>query len=103
ESGTAIVSSILKRRDVVREIVVMLQKEVVARLAAAPGSKTYGGLSVLVQMLAGVERGFVVAPRSFRPRPKVESQMVRIVPLPAPRFDVGDERELPAVVHASFG
>lgn len=103
ESGTAIVARLLEQRGRVREIVVMLQKEVVARLAAEPGSKAYGGLSVIVQMFADVTRGMVVAPRSFRPRPNVESQMVRLVPLAAPRFDVGDERELATVVHAAFG
>jgi len=103
ESGTAIVASILERRTVVRELVVMLQKEVVARLAAPPGSKVYGALSILVQMFADVERGIVVAPRSFRPRPAVESQMVRIRPLASPRFDVGDEAELAPLVHAAFG
>jgi 16S rRNA (adenine1518-N6/adenine1519-N6)-dimethyltransferase len=103
ESGTAIVTSLLARRDLVREMVVMLQREVVDRLASAPGSKVYGGLSVLVQMIADVERGMVLAPRSFRPRPRVESQMVRIRPLAAPRFDVGDEGEFADVVHAAFG
>ncbi len=103
ESGTAIVASLLERRGVVRELVVMLQKEVVARLGAAPGSKVYGGLSVIVQMFADVERGFVVAPRSFRPRPRVESQMVRIRPLPVARFDLGDEAAFAPVVHAAFG
>ncbi|HXC52757.1 MAG TPA: 16S rRNA (adenine(1518)-N(6)/adenine(1519)-N(6))-dimethyltransferase RsmA [Candidatus Limnocylindrales bacterium] len=103
ESGTAIVSSILKRRDVVREIDVMLQKEVVARLAAAPGSKVYGGLSVIVQMLADVERGMVIAPRSFRPRPRVESQMVRLRPRAEARFEIGDEAEFVDLVHAAFG
>ena len=103
ESGTAIVASLLVERHVVREIVVMLQKEVVERLAAKPGSKTYGGLSVRVQMIADVEKGMVLAPRSFRPRPAVESQMVRIRPLATPRFELGDETELAPVVHASFG
>lgn len=103
ESGTAIVASLLERRALVREIVVMLQKEVVARLAAAAGSKVYGGLSVLVQMFAGVERGMVLAPRSFRPRPRVESQMVRIRPRAAPEFELGDEGEFAGIVHAAFG
>jgi len=103
ESGTAIVAALLQRRLLVREIVVMLQKEVVARLSAQPGSKVYGGLSVLVQMVAEVERGMVVAPRSFRPRPRVESQMVRLRPLASPRFDPGDETEFRSVVHAAFG
>jgi len=103
ESGTAIVASLLERRHLVRELVVMLQKEVVARLGASPGSKVYGGLSVIVQMFADVERGVVVAPRSFRPRPRVESQMVRLRPLAAPRFELGDEAEFAPVVHAAFG
>jgi 16S rRNA (adenine1518-N6/adenine1519-N6)-dimethyltransferase len=103
ESGTAIVASLLSQRGMVRQIVVMLQKEVVARLGASPGSKVYGGLSVIVQMMADVEKGMIVAPRSFRPRPKVESQMVRLTPLAAPRHDVGDEAEFTAVVHAAFG
>ncbi len=103
ESGTAIVASLLERRRLVREIVVMLQKEVVARLGAAPGSKVYGGLSVLVQMAADVERGVVVAPRSFRPRPMVASLLGRIRPRAAPRFVLGDEAALAPVVHAAFG
>jgi 16S rRNA (adenine1518-N6/adenine1519-N6)-dimethyltransferase len=102
ESGTAIVASLLEKRGLVRELVVMLQKEVVSRLAAAPGSKTYGGLSVIVQMLADVEKGMVLAPRSFRPRPAVESQMVRLRPLAAPRFELGDEAEFAPLVHAAF-
>lgn len=102
ESGTAIVASLLETPAAVREIVVMLQKEVVARLAAPPGSKTYGGLSVIVQMTADVEKGMVLAPRSFRPRPAVESQMVRLRPLAAPRFDVGDAAEFAPMVHAAF-
>jgi 16S rRNA (adenine1518-N6/adenine1519-N6)-dimethyltransferase len=103
ESGTAIVASILERRAVVREIDVMLQKEVVARLSAAPGSKVYGGLSVIVQMFSDVERGMVLAPRSFRPRPRVESQMVRIRPLAKPRYELGDDAEFTPLVHAAFG
>ena len=103
ESGTAIVASLLESAPgTVRDIVVMLQKEVVQRLAAPPGSKTYGGLSVIVQMLADVEKGMVIAPRSFRPRPAVESQMVRLTPLASPRFDVGDAAEFATVVHAAF-
>jgi 16S rRNA (adenine1518-N6/adenine1519-N6)-dimethyltransferase len=103
ESGTAIVAALLRRRELLREMSVMLQKEVVARLSAAPGSKVYGGLSVLVQMIADVEPGMVIAPRSFRPRPAVESRMVRIRPLASPRFELGDEAEFAGVVHAAFG
>ncbi|MBI5504826.1 MAG: ribosomal RNA small subunit methyltransferase A [Deltaproteobacteria bacterium] len=102
ESGTAIVSSLLARRGFAADIVVMLQREVVARLAAKPGSKTYGSLSVLTQMTADVELGMVLAPRAFRPRPKVESQMVRLRPLAAPRFEVGDEALFREMVYQAF-
>jgi 16S rRNA (adenine1518-N6/adenine1519-N6)-dimethyltransferase len=103
ESGTAIVASLLAMPERVREIVVMLQREVVERLTAPPGSRTYGGLSVLVQMAADVERGMVLAPRAFRPRPRVESQMVRLRPLAAPRLEVGDAGVFRDVVRTAFG
>lgn len=102
ESGTAIVSELLAHRGLAADIVVMLQREVVARLAAAPGSKTYGSLSVLTQMVADVEPGRVLAPRAFRPRPKVESQIVRLRPLPRPRLDVADEALFREMVYQSF-
>ncbi len=103
ESGTAILSSLLACREGLRSIVVMLQREVVERLAAVPGSKVYGALSVLVQAVADVERGMVVAPRSFRPRPAVESRMVRLRPLSVPRAPFADHEEFARVVHAAFG
>jgi len=102
ESGTAIVSSLLSRRGFAADIVVMLQREVVERLAARPGGKTYGSLSVLTQVTADVEAGMVLAPRAFRPRPKVESQMVRLRPLAAPRFDVGEEAVFREMVYQAF-
>jgi len=61
----------------------MLQREVVERMAAAPGSKTYGRLSVMLQFRYRIERLFHVAPGSFTPAPKVQSSIVRMVPLPS--------------------
>lgn len=58
----------------------MLQKEVVERLAAQPGSKTYGRLSVVVQYQCEVEQLFIVPPTAFYPQPKVESAIVRLSP-----------------------
>ena len=60
--------------------VFLVQKEVAARLAAGPGSRDYGYLSVQTQMYAGVERLFDVPPSAFRPPPKVDSTVVRLVP-----------------------
>jgi 16S rRNA (adenine1518-N6/adenine1519-N6)-dimethyltransferase len=62
----------------------MLQKEVVERMVAPPGSKTYGRLSVMLQWRYHMELMFVVPPSAFDPPPKVESAIVRMIPLPRP-------------------
>ena len=62
----------------------MLQKEVVDRMAAGPGSKVYGRLSVMLQWRYDIEALFDVPPESFDPPPQVDSAIVRMVPLPAP-------------------
>ena len=65
-------------------VVFLVQREVADRLAAKPGSKTYGALTVGVQAVASVERLFVVRAGSFRPSPEVESAVVRLTPLDEP-------------------
>ncbi len=62
----------------------MLQKEVVARMAAAPGSKDYGRLSVMLQWRYEIESVLDVPPESFDPPPRVDSAVVRMRPLVAP-------------------
>lgn len=87
----------------VKDMHFMLQKEVVNRLAAGPGSKTYGRLSVMVQYYCEVSWLFDVPPGSFDPAPKVESAIVRLVPhatLPHPARDVA---LLEKLVTAAFG
>ncbi|NUO73946.1 MAG: 16S rRNA (adenine(1518)-N(6)/adenine(1519)-N(6))-dimethyltransferase RsmA [Frateuria sp.] len=80
----------------------MLQKEVVDRMAADPGSKVYGRLSVMLQLACRVEPLFDVPPGAFRPPPKVDSAVVRLVPLaPHERHDA-DPLRLHAVVKAAF-
>lgn len=79
----------------------MIQKEVAERLAAAPGSKAYGILSVLVQLWYDVEYLFTVEPGVFNPPPKVKSAVIRMTR--NDRADVGcDERLLRRIVKASF-
>ncbi|MEP7184924.1 MAG: 16S rRNA (adenine(1518)-N(6)/adenine(1519)-N(6))-dimethyltransferase RsmA [Rhodanobacter sp.] len=81
----------------------MLQKEVVDRMAADPGSKVYGRLSVMLQLACRVEPLFEVPPEAFRPPPKVDSAVVRLVPLqPHERHDARPEHVY-AVVKAAFG
>jgi 16S rRNA (adenine1518-N6/adenine1519-N6)-dimethyltransferase len=78
----------------------MLQKEVVERMVAEPGSKTYGRLSVMLQWLYDMELMFVVPPTAFDPPPQVESAIVRMVPRAEPL--AVDGARLEAVVQKAF-
>ncbi len=102
ESGTAIVSRLLDRRDLFVEMVFMLQREVCERLAAVPGSPAYGMLSIHTQLRADVELGRRVAPSCFRPVPSVESRLVRLRPMRQLRFRVADERIFAALLRRAF-
>jgi 16S rRNA (adenine1518-N6/adenine1519-N6)-dimethyltransferase len=81
----------------------MLQKEVVDRMAAEPGSKVYGRLSVMLQLACRVEPLFNVPPEAFRPPPKVESSVVRLLPLEPHELHDARPEHVYAVVKAAFG
>ena len=87
----------------IRDMHFMLQKEVVDRMAAAPGSKVYGRLSVMLQAYCTVTALFKVPPGAFRPPPKVDSAVVRLVPKPADRIGIDDPKRFAEVVRAAFG
>ena len=87
----------------IRDMHFMLQKEVVERMAAGPGSKVYGRLSVMLQAYCTVTPLFVVAPGAFRPAPKVDSAVVRLLPTAADRIEVRDRAMFANVVRAAFG
>ena len=74
-----IVSRLVDLRERIDSAVLMVQNEVAARLSARPGTKEYGALSIRLQLVSEVERLFVVTPSCFRPRPRVDSRVVRIV------------------------
>lgn len=84
-------------------IVFLVQREVGDRLSAAPGTKAYGALTVGVQSVAAVERLFVVRPGSFRPPPKVESVVVRMVPLAEPLVPTTQREAFRGFVAGLFG
>lgn len=65
-------------------VVFLVQDEVADRIAAKPGGKIYGALSVGVQAVARVEKLFTIAPGAFRPAPKVRSALLRLTPLAEP-------------------
>jgi 16S rRNA (adenine1518-N6/adenine1519-N6)-dimethyltransferase len=87
----------------IRDMHFMLQKEVVDRMAASPGSKVYGRLSVMLQAYCRVTALFKVPPGAFRPPPKVDSAVVRLVPKPTSEIDIVDPARFAAVVRAAFG
>jgi 16S rRNA (adenine1518-N6/adenine1519-N6)-dimethyltransferase len=88
--------------DAFTGLTLMFQKEVAARLTAAPGSRTYGRLSVLVQWLCEARRLFDVPARAFTPPPKVTSSVVQLLPRPEPLGEA-DIASLEAVTRAAFG
>jgi 16S rRNA (adenine1518-N6/adenine1519-N6)-dimethyltransferase len=87
----------------IRDMHFMLQKEVVDRMAAAPGSKVYGRLSVMLQAYCRVAGLFKVPPGAFRPPPKVDSAVVRLVPKPLDEIGIDDRARFAAIVRAAFG
>jgi 16S rRNA (adenine1518-N6/adenine1519-N6)-dimethyltransferase len=81
----------------------MLQKEVVARMTARPATPDYGRLSVMLQTAFRVTRLFVVPPGAFQPVPKVDSAVVRLVPLGEAKPRLADAALFARVVAAAFG
>ncbi|WP_257386342.1 16S rRNA (adenine(1518)-N(6)/adenine(1519)-N(6))-dimethyltransferase RsmA [Tahibacter caeni] len=81
----------------------MLQKEVVDRMAAVPGSKVYGRLSVMLQLYCTVEPLLKVPPGAFTPPPKVDSAVVRLTPLPPERRHDADPALVGRIVRHAFG
>ena len=93
----------LEHAGAVRDMHFMLQKEVVDRMAAAPGSKVYGRLSVMLQAYCRVESLFDVPPGAFRPPPKVDSSVVRLVPRPVAEIGIADPALFERIVRDAFG
>ena len=100
--ATAILQRLIKQRSCLNEMVLMLQKEVVERINAPPGTGDRGYLSVFVQAYCETEKLFDVAPGSFRPAPKVWSSVVKLRLRPQLAADVKNERLLWQVVSAGF-
>ena len=78
--STPLIFHLLSYQEKVQDMHFMLQKEVVQRLAAVPGDKNYGRLSIMAQYYCSVENLFEVPPESFQPAPKVDSAIVRLTP-----------------------
>jgi 16S rRNA (adenine1518-N6/adenine1519-N6)-dimethyltransferase len=96
---------IVEARAVVRCAVVMIQKEMADRIIASPGTKAYGALGVMLRTYVDASVVARVSAGSFAPPPKVDSTVIKLVPLPggAPRVAIADEAHYSRVVHAAFG
>ena len=100
--STPLLFRLLAQRTAISDMYFMLQKEVVDRMAAQPGTKDYGRLTVMLAAVAEVKGLFDVGPGAFQPRPKVWSAIVRLQPAKNPRFDIGDDGALRTLVTAAF-
>lgn len=100
--STPLLFHLARHAGTIRDMHVMLQKEVVERMVATPSCAEYGRLSVMLQYRFAMERILVVPPSAFRPAPKVESAVVRMVPFARLPHPARDEGRLAKVVAASF-
>ncbi|HEY8519786.1 MAG TPA: 16S rRNA (adenine(1518)-N(6)/adenine(1519)-N(6))-dimethyltransferase RsmA [Gammaproteobacteria bacterium] len=100
--STPLLFRLLEHREWIADMHLMLQREVVDRLTAAPGGKEYGRLTVMFGLWAESQACFDIGPGAFSPPPKVWSTLVRIVPRTAPAVPVADERRFAEVVARLF-
>ncbi len=100
--ATAILQRLIEQGHCLTEMVLMLQKEVVARVMAPANSGERGYLSVFVEAYCETEKLFDVAPSSFRPAPKVWSSVIRLIVRPRLAADVRDEKLLWQIASAGF-
>lgn len=100
--STPLIFHLLEQSGVVQDMHFMLQKEVVLRLAAGPGDNNYGRLGIMAQYFCKVQPLFEVGPGAFRPAPKVDSAIVRLVPHQALPHPAKDLKTLQAVVRTAF-
>jgi 16S rRNA (adenine1518-N6/adenine1519-N6)-dimethyltransferase len=100
--SSPVVAHLIAHRRAIADATVMLQREVVERMTAAPGGKEYSSLTVFVATYCEATRLFDVPPGAFRPVPKVTSSVVRLGMRAEPAVDVPDERLFFGIVRAAF-
>jgi len=100
--STPLLFHVLRWKDLIVDMHFMLQQEVVERLAAGPGSKAWGRLSIMCQYHCAVTPLFTVPPEAFRPAPRVHSAFVRLVPHAEPPVQVRDMRRFEQLVTQAF-
>jgi 16S rRNA (adenine1518-N6/adenine1519-N6)-dimethyltransferase len=100
--STPLLFRFLAQLDCIADLHLMLQKEVVDRLCAEPGGRTYGRLSVMVQTWCGAERLLTIGPGAFTPPPRVDSAVVRLRPHRPARYPLATPELHGRIVAAAF-
>ncbi len=100
--GKPILAALVEAAPAIHEMALMLQKEVAERVAAEPGGKTYGALTVLTQVAVAVRLAFSVPPGAFSPPPQVDSAVLHLATHRTPPVPVADPARFAAVVRAAF-
>jgi 16S rRNA (adenine1518-N6/adenine1519-N6)-dimethyltransferase len=100
--STPLLFHLLEARDAIADMHFMLQKEVVDRMAAPPGGKSYGRLTVMLAAACRIEPLFRVGRGAFNPPPAVDSAVVRLVPHAADPFPLPDPGRFARIVAAAF-
>ncbi len=100
--STPLLFHVLDAAGCLRDAHFMLQKEVVDRMVAGPGTKTYGRLSIMLAAACSAEKLFDIGPGAFRPPPKVMSSVVRLVPHAEPPFPIPDPARFAGLVGRAF-
>lgn len=100
--STPLLFHLMEQRHCIQDMHFMLQKEVVERITAQPGTGQYGRLSIMLQYYCQAEQLFNVPPGAFFPPPKVDSSVFRLTPYTAQPFTAKDEKLLSRIVSQSF-
>lgn len=103
--ASQLIFKVIDARDIVRFAVFMVQKEMADRIVAKPATKEYGALGVMVRTYCDVTTVLKVGAGSFVPAPKIDSTVIKLVPLAnaQPRVPIADHPHYSKVVHAAFG
>jgi len=94
---------VIDARDRVQHAVFMIQKEMADRVVAKPATADYGALGVMIRTYVDVSTVIKVGAGSFVPPPKIDSTVIKMIPLAQPRAPIADEAHYSKVVHAAFG
>jgi 16S rRNA (adenine1518-N6/adenine1519-N6)-dimethyltransferase len=100
--STPLLFHLLNQRAAIKDMHLMLQKEVARRMTASPGGKEYGRLTVTLALWAETKKCFDIGPGAFHPAPKIWSTLVRITPQIEPRFPVDSEARFAQLVARTF-